>query len=124
MRIVVTGDRNWNDTNIIEQAFGIFISGKNVEIIHGNCIGCDLLAKEVALKSNYRVRDFPADWANYGRSAGPIRNKQMLAEKPNFVLAFHDNIGESKGTKDCINQAKKLKITVYLFNSAGSYITM
>ncbi|KKN01348.1 hypothetical protein LCGC14_1128740 [marine sediment metagenome] len=44
----------------------------------------------------------------YGKAAGPIRNKQMLDEgQPHLVLAFHDNIEESTGTKDMVKQAAK-----------------
>lgn len=52
-------------------------------------------------------RPFPADWKQYGKAAGPIRNKQMLDEgQPDLVLCFHDDIEKSKGTKNMYELAK------------------
>lgn len=54
---------------------------------------------------------FPANWDKYGKKAGPIRNAQMLEEgRPNLVLAFHDNLQFSHGTKDMCEIAVKAKI--------------
>lgn len=51
---------------------------------------------------------FPAHWDIHGRAAGPIRNQQMLDEGlPDMVIAFHDDIASSKGTKDMISRAEK-----------------
>lgn len=58
---------------------------------------------------------FPADWNRYGRAAGPIRNRQMLTEgKPDLVVAFHDDIESSKGTKDMVTIAEKAGVYVYV----------
>jgi hypothetical protein len=41
----------------------------------------------------------------------PKRNQKMLDDgKPTFVLAFHDDIDESKGTKDMVTRATKAKV--------------
>jgi hypothetical protein len=58
---------------------------------------------------------FPADWDKYGKAAGPIRNQQMLDEgHPDMVIAFHDDLTNSKGTKDMVKRAKKAGVPVYL----------
>ena len=52
----------------------------------------------------------PADWKKYGKSAGPIRNREMLKMDPDIVLIFHDDPKNSKGTKDCVKALlKKIK---------------
>ncbi|MBR6510506.1 MAG: hypothetical protein IKT38_07870, partial [Clostridia bacterium] len=51
------------------------------------------------------VEKYLADWEKYGKSAGPIRNKQM-AEVSDYVICFWDE--KSKGTKSMIDYAKKL----------------
>lgn len=66
---------------------------------------------------------FPADWDNSayrtptGKSfAGNMRNKQMRDEgRPDFVVAFHDNLLESKGTKHMVSLADEAHIPVYGF---------
>jgi len=61
--------------------------------------------------------EFPARWDLYGRAAGPLRNSQMLKEgKPNLVIAFHDNLDSSKGTKDMVNKSLKDNIEVILIS--------
>ena len=105
MRVLCCGDRNWKDTELIRHALtGI---GMYPIIIEGECEGADLLARNVAEQIGFEVVPFPAQWARYGRSAGPIRNQQMLDEgKPDLVIAFHDNlIGRSRGTKDMVLRA-------------------
>jgi hypothetical protein len=73
----------------------------------------------VAEELGIPVLSFPADWARFGRAAGPIRNQRMLDEgKPTLVLAFHNNIVESKGTKDMVKRARKAGIRVRLFREA------
>jgi hypothetical protein len=57
----------------------------------------------------------PAKWEIYGRSAGPIRNREMLQEcKPNFVIGFHNNIAISSGTKDMLNISKNAGVKTLL----------
>jgi hypothetical protein len=40
-------------------------------------------------------------------------------ETPNLVLAFHDDIVGSKGTRDMVNRAVKLGIPIILHDSYG-----
>jgi hypothetical protein len=39
----------------------------------------------------------------------------MLDLKPDIVLAFHENLSESKGTKDMIKKAEKKGYEVRIF---------
>ncbi len=57
------------------------------------------------------IESYPAEWNKYGHEAGNLRNHRMLVdEQPDLVLAFHENIAVSKGTKDCIQRAQELAI--------------
>jgi hypothetical protein len=58
------------------------------------------------------VESFPADWEQYGRAAGPIRNQQMLEAKPDRVFAFHEDLEHSKGTGDMVRRARKAGVPV------------
>ncbi len=105
MRVLICGDRDWKDYESLERYIKALPPGS--VIINGRCRGVDNMARFLARQLGYETMDFPADWEGYGRSAGPIRNKQMLDEgKPELVVAFHDNLSESKGTADMIRQAK------------------
>jgi hypothetical protein len=84
-------------------------------VIAGGCRGADALAARAAKACGYPFREFPADWQQFGKSAGPIRNQRMLDEgKPDLVVAFHENPEQSTGTKDMIRRAKRQRLPVRL----------
>lgn len=76
----------------------------------------DTLAGEVADVKDLRVIKIMAEWNRLGRRAGPIRNREMLDLQPDIVLAFHDNLGESRGTKDCAEEAIRRGIPVAVYD--------
>jgi len=105
-RILICGDRNWTDVEIIEN----FIRSlpPDTIIIHGNSRGADKIAERKAKEQGLIVKGYSADWDKYGRAAGPIRNKQMLLEgRPDKVVAFHNDLSKSRGTADMLRQAEK-----------------
>lgn len=110
MKILVCGDRNWSDRDKILAR--LYELGEDVTVIHGACRGADQLAGQVAKSLGYRVLEFPADWDKHGKSAGPIRNRLMLDQKPDLVIAFHSNLDSSRGTKDSVTEARRRHIPV------------
>ena len=122
MRILVTGDRHWTDKFFINKIlreiwYELDEFGIPLVIIHGCAKGADSIAGEIGEKQGLEVIKFPASWHKHGRAAGPIRNQLMLDEgKPDLVIAFHDNIIESKGTKDMVNRAQKAGIETRVYS--------
>jgi hypothetical protein len=81
----------------------------NLLIIHGGAKGADSLGGQWALDRGVEVLVFPADWDQYGRGAGFIRNAQMLKEgKPNLVVAFSGG----RGTEHMIQSSEKAGVEV------------
>lgn len=113
MKVLVCGDRSWTDRARITRALAKL--PKDTTVIHGACRGADIIAGEEAKKLGLTVREFPANWS-VGPSAGPIRNRKMLDEKPDFVLAFHPNIKTSKGTADTVREATRRGIKVLIID--------
>jgi hypothetical protein len=131
--VLVTGDRNWIDVDRVNetlhpsrfdsntQSMGPTVpTGPMVTVIHGGCHGLDLIAANVSKIYGYVVEEFPAEWGKYGKGAGPIRNKQMLdrllsnsASTTRIVLAYHNDISSSKGTKNMISQVLKTDVPVF-----------
>lgn len=108
MRLLICGDRYWWDKIMIERNI---IALKPSVIIEGDARGADRLAGEIGKELGIPVLKFPAKWLTYGNAAGPIRNEQMLTEgKPDLVLAFHDDIENSKGTKHMVSISQKAGI--------------
>lgn len=117
--ILISGSRYWNtnsDYNKIKEELQKY---PNANIIVGDCRGVDTLTVKACKELNYNYKIFKADWNLYGNAAGPIRNKEMVdclnkMEGEKIVLAFHENIDESKGTKNLIKIANENKIKVIL----------
>lgn len=108
MKVIVCGDRNWSNRDLIEQVLTELPKGSLV--IHGGARGADTIAGEVAKALGFYVRAYEARWEFYGRAAGPIRNRAMLKLKPDAVFAFHNDLAYSKGTKNMIKQAEETGI--------------
>ena len=130
MTILICGSRDWNDFKTIKSYLeDVKASHTNPNtdntninplptIIHGGCKGADSIAGYLAAQLGFPVKVFKADWQKYGKAAGPKRNQQMLDEgHPTLVVAFHDAITESKGTKDMITRAEKAGIKTIVIKS-------
>ena len=109
-RILFCGARAWTDSAAVLDAM---LQESPDVVIEGSAKGADSIARDIAKKLGIVVLEFPANWDLYGRSAGFIRNQQMLDEgKPDKVIAFQFYLAESKGTADMIKRAKKAGIPV------------
>lgn len=130
IRAVFTGDRKWTNEFPVWIHLGqLFFFCKNTKrkfvLICGLADGLDTIvddwAKRYAHDKTLRYYPMAADWEKYGRPAGPIRNKDMLKrllkgneEDERYVFGFHNNIKESKGTKNMLTIAKKAGIPTFL----------
>jgi hypothetical protein len=80
-------------------------------VIEGGAKGADQGAAQWAEHEGVTLMKFPADWATFGRSAGPRRNAQMLSKgQPDVVIAFPGG----RGTANMVAQAKAAGVTVIL----------
>lgn len=114
MKVLVTGDREWSDIQAVIDVLEM-LPERSV-VIHGAALGADTIAGLIAVSLGHVVREYPADWKKFGRPAGPIRNREMLAkehvptEPIELVLAFHNDLQKSRGTKDMVSCVKKAGI--------------
>lgn len=125
MKIIIAGGRDFQDYELLKLSMNNFISSwdkdifpKDIEIVSGHASGADSLGEKFANEFGCKIRIFPADWNFFGKSAGIIRNREMLSyvkiyDDP-ILIAFWD--GKSKGTKNMIDIAKKAGITVVVVN--------
>lgn len=104
--IVVCGGRKYDDRgrlfyvlDWLQERYGISL------LVHGGAKGADALANEWAKLRDVECIVHEAEWERHGRSAGPIRNAEMLNHEPKLVVAFPGGVGtanmislaESKG---------------------------
>lgn len=120
-KILVCGSRTWRDATIIERHMKVAAAHHHLHpivIIHGAAAGADTIAESVALDHGWEIVSKPAEWEKHGRSAGPIRNREMLDLKPDLVLAFATpSLARSTGTRDCVTEARKRGIPVRLIEA-------
>lgn len=124
MRLIIAGGRDFNDYDVVLHHMNLWLADHQppTEIICGGARGADELGKWWAFAHRIRVIEFPADWKQFGRKAGPVRNDQM-ARYANALLAFWD--GESKGTANMIEVAARrgLMVKVVEYSTAERVTT-
>ena len=106
VKVLVCGSRNFRDTAMVD----LFLNKLDpILVICGGAPGADTLAARWAIKNDIPWHVFMADWARYGKKAGPIRNARMLKEgKPDLVLAFPG----MRGTANMVGLARKAGVAI------------
>jgi hypothetical protein len=107
MKVLICGDRYWTGRLPIRSWLCKLQDWAYDTVIEGEAPGADSIAREEAEQMGFKVLKYPAEWGRYGRAAGPIRNRQMLDEKPDLVLAFHADLSRSRGTRDTVEEARR-----------------
>lgn len=106
-RIVIARSRNYNNYEEAKRYIDFCISDIKKQytlvFMSGGCYGTDKIGEKYAFERGYKIERYPAKWEEYGKGAGPRRNR-IMAEKCDYVICFWD--GESKGTKSMIEYAK------------------
>lgn len=109
-KIAIVGSRDYKDIEKVKET--IKTLNKTDIIISGGAKGVDasavLFAK--ALEMNYK--EYLPDWDAHGKSAGPIRNKQIVDDS-DYVIAFWN--GFSKGTAHTIGYAASVGKKIIIF---------
>ena len=104
MRLLVTGDRDWSNVELLNSTLDLLHILYRIDIlIEGEARGADKLSRIHGEKLGIKVLRYYADWRNLGLKAGVIRNTRMLEEgRPDFAVAFHHDLSKSRGTKDMV----------------------
>jgi len=102
--VLVCGGRTYSDyqrlCEVLDQEDK---AGRIILLVHGGASGADKMAGRWALDRGIAVKVYEADWAQYGRSAGPRRNEAMLGgSRPDLVVAFPGGTG----TADMVRRAR------------------
>jgi len=113
MKIAIIGSRGFNDYDKLKANLEFYID-KATLLISGGAKGADSLGERWAKENEIPTQIFYPDWDKHGKSAGYIRNKDIVANA-DLIIAFWD--GVSKGTKHSIDIAlesnKKLLVITY-----------
>lgn len=115
MRILVTGSRDWTDEACIEAAFrSISNYPEYVTLVSGACpTGADAMAENIAAELGWNVETYPADWEQYGKRAGFIRNSHMVELGADLCLAFIKNESRGASMTADLARAAGIRLEVY-----------
>jgi hypothetical protein len=113
MKVIIAGGRDFDNYILLREKCDELIESNLTEIVSGGARGTDKLGEQYSKEKGFDLKIFPADWNKHGKGAGHIRNRQM-ADYGEMLIAFWD--GKSSGTKNMIENSKKLGLTVHIVN--------
>ena|ERR1700692_4135401 len=103
MKLIIAGSRDFDGVVGFDKAVNLLMKFMKQlpyhpeEIVSGTAKGGDEVGEIWATRNNVQIKQFPDDWDQYKKAAGPIRNKQM-AEYSDAAIVLWD--GKSKGSKE------------------------
>jgi hypothetical protein len=113
--LCISGSRTFKDPDKMRRKLEGFLNllDPEAEIAVG-CAksGVDLWVREWAKDNDHPYTVFKADWDKLGRSAGPVRNKQMV-HFSDAVVAFWN--GSSNGTGGTISLARDWRNLLFVY---------
>ena len=122
--LLCTGCRDWSDAQAIDHQLRRFYfycdtQGAKPWVVVGDANGADSIVREWLNSRLLPYTRYDADWSQYGKSAGPRRNAQMVLDgQPDYAVAFWDN--KSRGTANCIALCRDAGVPVRIVTSAHS----
>lgn len=131
LALIVTGDRHatafdWSDA-IDSVLFEYTLPRSTQLLIHGDAPGIDRLAGDRAPAFGFTPIPIPAQWTKYGNPAGPRRNSALVQLGTIYrehgyavvVLAFHNSLQTSRGTRNMVRQSRDAGLHVRVFTTEG-----
>lgn len=112
--LCVCGGRDYQDKDKVFSTLDRVNAKRRIDVlVQGECpTGADLFAKQWAKERGVQHFGFLANWREFGKRAGPMRNQQMVDFGLGGVIAF----AGGHGTADMVRRAKQAGVTVMLVN--------
>ena len=124
LRVIIAGSRDFNDYKLLKKSAIEIITKKTMlpdltRIISGGARGADTLGERFANEMGLEISRFIPDWDSLGKRAGYVRNAEMAKfavedDNDGMLIAFWD--GQSRGTKNMIDLAKRYGLEVHVVN--------
>lgn len=87
-----------------------------VVVVSGGARGADAAAEAAAVSCGLVCEVFRADWARFGRGAGPRRNAALVSSGLSALVAFvSDPAALSPGSRDVVARARAAGVPVFVF---------
>lgn len=112
MKIGILGSRTINSYELVCET--VTLSGYEkliTEVVSGMAPGVDRLGVKRAKEHGVLLTPFYANWTRFGKSAGPIRNREMAVYVDGAIILWD---GSSPGTRNMIEICDELSIPKYV----------
>jgi len=110
VKLIIAGSRTITDISLLNKIMDKLSISNIGEVVSGKARGVDSLGEEWARAHKITIKDFPADWDTYKKSAGHIRNAQMAEYGDTLLLLWN---GTSSGSASMLELAKKKGLKIY-----------
>ena len=108
LKIGVIGSRGFNDYKLVCDTLDEYLEDVFL-IVSGGAKGADMLGEKWANESGVKTLIYKPDWDKYGKSAGFVRNEDIV-EASDLIICFWD--GLSRGSENSIKLAREKGIPV------------
>jgi hypothetical protein len=113
-RVICCGGRHYADWKhvaaVLDHLKEIVQDEHVLVLLEGGAPGADEECHGWAVSHGVVSESYSAQWALYGKAAGPIRNQAMLDSGADLVIAFPGG----KGTRDMVRRAEAEGVKVVL----------
>lgn len=117
MRILITGSRDWDDRQLLEDiliGYDTLVGTGPMTLVSGACpTGADAMAESYAEYAEWTVERYPALWGLHGKRAGYVRNAEMVGLGADICLAFIKNNSRGASMTAKLAQRAGIETVVY-----------
>lgn len=110
MRTIIAGSRTIVEYREVVTAIAL-CGFKPTAIISGGARGADNFGEKFGFDFGLPVFIYPANWADYGKQAGYLRNIEMAKNADALIAVWN---GKSKGTRHMIDIAARYQLKIHV----------
>jgi hypothetical protein len=120
-RVIVTGSRQLAGRSVVWDVLDKLTADCGpLLVVHGGCPnGADRFASEWCAMRGVGLVVYHAEWNRHGKLAGRIRNREMVADGADLVVAFPQDGAGNRGTRHCVEVAREAGLPVIVHGPEG-----
>lgn len=108
MRLCICGGRDYTNHTKVYEVLDYAYERKPFTLISGGATGADMIGIQWAKARGAHCEVYPAKWKTHGKSAGPIRNLEMIASGIDVLVAFPGGRGTEHMIASCTKKGIKV----------------
>jgi hypothetical protein len=116
VRVIIAGSRTITNYTLlceIMSAVEVMLGEPITLVLTGGAAGVDQMGERWAWSHKVQTKLYPTPWAEHGKAAGPIRNRQMASEADALVLLWD---GKSPDSKNMLAEAQRAGLQIIEHN--------